>query len=86
MKGILDRIEDNQLAIILMEEERKEIAIPYKELPKGSTINTYFDVTSKDGVYHLKINESETRKQSKRTSDLMQQLQKRKSNSKFKRK
>lgn len=44
MKGMLDRIEDGGIAVILIEELQKEIVLPAAWLPEGSRINSWFDI------------------------------------------
>lgn len=44
MKGMLDRIEDGCLAVILIEELQKEIVLPAAWLPEGSEVHSWFDI------------------------------------------
>ena len=43
-KGVLDRIGDNDMAIILIEELNEEIAVPRHMLPASSRISIWFDL------------------------------------------
>lgn len=87
MKGFLDRIEDNELAVILIEEINEEIVVPLNELPEGSKENTWFHLEEVDGTFKvISIDDKTTRKETKRSEDLMAQLRVRSRGSKFKRK
>lgn len=79
MKGVLDRFEDNEKAVILIEELNVEFIIPTDVLPQGSQVNTWFTLEKKDNHYKiLSIDKELTEKQSKKTSDLMEKLRARK--------
>ncbi|MFD1037490.1 DUF3006 domain-containing protein [Virgibacillus byunsanensis] len=87
MKGVLDRFEDNDKAVILIEEEMKALVIPAEELPKGSEINTYFNIKEKNGDYKiLSIDQETTEKEAQKASNLMEKLRAKTSGSKFKKK
>ncbi len=40
--GVLDRIEDNEQAVILIEDLGEELIVPRQDLPLGSKENTWF--------------------------------------------
>lgn len=40
--GVLDRMEDNEQAVILMEDLGEELIVPKWDLPLGSKTNTWF--------------------------------------------
>lgn len=42
--GVLDRIEDGDKAVILVEELKRELIIPVRNLPEGSSVNTWFQI------------------------------------------
>jgi len=87
MKGYLDRIEDNQHAVILVEENKREYIIPIQQLPEGSSPGTYFDLTiENETITSLKWNEDETISQQQKVNDMMAKLRKKSSGSKFKKK
>ncbi|MBP1949821.1 DUF3006 family protein [Virgibacillus litoralis] len=87
MKGILDRIEDNNKAVILMEETKEEVVITVDELPEGSSENTYFNMEKVDDEYQIvSIDEAITQKESEKSSDLMAKLRAKSKGSKFKKK
>jgi len=86
MKGVLDRIEDG-LAVILIEEKGEEFTLREQDLPVGSKEGTWFKLSYKDGNYSiLAIDEKATKEQSKTSEKLLEKLQNRKKESKFKRK
>ncbi|SHG35915.1 DUF3006 domain-containing protein [Ornithinibacillus halophilus] len=86
MRGILDRFEDQDKAVILIEDEKEEVIIPASDLPEGSKVNTYFKMEKQDGTYRIiSIDESATEEEAQKTSDLMAKLRAKKGNgSKFK--
>lgn len=87
MKGFLDRIEDNQLAVILMEEINKEIIIPVEELPEGSKENTWLHMEKSNGSYQaVAIDKEKTTKEAQKSKDLLARLRARSKESKFKKK
>ncbi|SEP83257.1 Protein of unknown function [Virgibacillus subterraneus] len=87
MRGILDRFEDNNKAVILIEETKEEVVIPVDELPDGSSENTYFNMEKIDDKYQIvSIDEATTQKEAEETSDLMAKLRAKSKGSKFKKK
>ncbi|SDQ19715.1 DUF3006 domain-containing protein [Virgibacillus salinus] len=42
--GVLDRIEDGNQAVILLEELQQELVVPMHTLPPGSTPNTWLQI------------------------------------------
>lgn len=86
MKGILDRFEDNNNAIILIEELDEEIIIPVGELPEGSKVNTFFKMEKQCGRLQIvSIDDTTTKHEGQKTSDLMAKLRAKNKGSKFKR-
>lgn len=79
MKGVLDRFEDNNKAVILIEEQHDEWIVPIEELPQGSQVNTWFTLKKTGNQYHiLSIDKDTTEKQKENASDLMNKLRARK--------
>lgn len=61
MKGYLDRIVDNQYAVILVEKINREFVIKKEMLPKGSAVKSYFDLTIENGqITKIKVNKQAT--------------------------
>lgn len=84
MKGILDRIEDGDQAVILIEEVQKALIIPLKDLPKGSKENTFFHVKEFKGEYRImSIDHEATKRKAKKAEDLMEKLRKKSSGSNY---
>lgn len=86
MKGILDRIEDGRYAVILIEEEKREVVLPADCLPEGSEIHSWFDIEL-DGEEIKSISrnvEAEAAKE-QRVDALMEKLRAKKRGSRFKR-
>lgn len=85
MYGVLDRIEDQDLAVILIEEKKKEIILPLDRLPPNSKEGTWFRMSKEDGTYKvLAIDEEKTKQQEIRSADLLAQLRARSTGSKYK--
>lgn len=86
MKGILDRIEDGDQAVILIEEIQLALVVPLSELPTGSKVNTYFHITEQHGDYKItSIDAEKTQKEAKKSEDLMDKLRKKSSGSNYSR-
>ena len=86
MKGMLDRIEDGFNAVILLEEQKREIVIPITQLPAGSQVNSWFTITLENGeIASIEADENLAQEKSARAQSLMQRLRGRKSGSRFKR-
>lgn len=86
MKGILDRIEDGDQAVILIEEIQKALIIPLKDLPKGSKENTFFHIKEFSGDYRImSIDHEATKRKAKESEDLMEKLRKKSSGSNYSR-
>jgi len=85
MKGYLDRVEDNDMAVILIEEKNEEIVVPIDELPNGCKEKTWLHMEHIQGSYKvISIDHETTAKKAQQTSALMEKLRKRKKGSKFK--
>ncbi|MEC5423121.1 DUF3006 family protein [Virgibacillus sp. C22-A2] len=48
-KAVLDRLENNDQAVILIEEWKEEVIVPISNLPAGSAVNIWFHVEKQDG-------------------------------------
>lgn len=87
MKGMLDRIEDGQNAVILLEQQDLEIVLPVAQLPEGSAIGSWFNITMEDGeVLAILPDETTSAEKADQAAGLMEKLKKKRSGSKFKRK
>jgi len=85
MKGYLDRIEDLQFAVILVEEINKEFIFQKDELPEGTTVKSYFDLTiENDKITSIKLNEETTNAEQQKVDDMMSKLRSKSRGSKFK--
>lgn len=51
--GVLDRIEDYDKAVILIEQLREELVIPMHELPAGSNIDTWFQISANHEAFKI---------------------------------
>lgn len=85
LKGVLDRIEDNQ-AVVLVEEKGEQFTLPKEKLPPNSKEGTWFSIKQENEKFVIvKIDEQLTKEKQAQSADLMSQLQAKKSSSKFKR-
>lgn len=87
MKGILDRFEDNNKAVILLEEIKEELIVPIEKLPVGSNVNTYFNIEKLHEEYKIiSIDEGATQQEARKTSDLMARMRAKSNGSKYRKK
>jgi hypothetical protein len=85
IKGYLDRIEDNQFAVILVEEIKKELIIPVEELPAGSKVNSYFEISiENEKITSIKLDVKTTQTEQEKVDDMMTMLRSKSKGSKFK--
>ncbi|MDC3414999.1 DUF3006 domain-containing protein [Aquibacillus sp. 3ASR75-11] len=87
MKGILDRIEDGEKAVILIEEWNKEVIIPKEQLPCGSQLHSWFDLEMKeDHIISITLNQQTTEREQRKTNRLRNKIKSKKQlGSKYKR-
>src|SRR5690625_6510321 len=70
MRGFLDRVEDGEQAVILIDDIQKALVIPMAELPKGSKEGTYFNIEEKSGQFRvLSIDKRATEREAKKRSE-----------------
>lgn len=85
MYGFLDRIEDNDKAVILIEETKEELIVSIEDLPENSKENTWLKLEKNESSYNIiGIAEDKTKNEEESTSSLLNQLKKKKGSS-FKR-
>ncbi|HLQ95863.1 MAG TPA: DUF3006 family protein [Pseudogracilibacillus sp.] len=86
MKGVLDRFEKN-LAVILIEENNEEITLERNKLPDYSVPGIWFDLaySPQYGYRIIAVNVAATEEKSSANAMLLENLQKHKKGSKFKR-
>lgn len=86
MRGTLDRIEDGQYAVILLEQLNQEIVLPVERLPAGSGVGSWFGITMESGeVMSITLDEKISSEKEDQASELLQKLKNKSSGSKFKR-
>lgn len=85
MKGILDRIEDDRHAVILVEEEGIELVLPANRLPEGSQINSWFTIDAENGQLAVTLDEETSNAKNVQAEELMTRLRTKKKGSRFKR-
>lgn len=85
MKGMLNRIEDGW-AVILIEEEQKELLLPVSHLPEGSEVNSWFEIElDGDKFCSISLDEESRAVKEKEARDLRRRLRRRSGSSRFKR-
>ncbi|MFC7319681.1 DUF3006 domain-containing protein [Halobacillus campisalis] len=86
MKAVLDRIEENQYAVLLVEENTQEFILNKNELPEGSKPHDWFEVTiENDKITSLKVDPEFALAQEQKVKSKRDRLKKRSQGSKFKR-
>lgn len=86
MKGMLNRIEDGW-AVILIEEEQKELLLPLSQLPEGSQVNSWFDIELEgEDLCSISLDEESRAAKEQEARDLRRKLRRRSRGSRFKRK
>lgn len=85
MKGYLDRIEDGGKAVIILEEEGFEIIMPFSNLPEGSRVNSWFQITEENGDFSFDLDDEEQTRRMRLSNDLTRRLKMRGKGSKYKR-
>lgn len=81
----MDRIEDNQWAVILVEELKKEFVLPIDELPVDSTEKSYFELTiENDKITSMKVDPQTTVSEKEKVDAMMSRLRSKSHGSKFK--
>lgn len=76
-KGVLDRMEDDDQAVILIESIHKVIVVPKTSLPVGSQINMWFNIEWVDQTYKIvSIDYKSTENNTQKSTHLMDKLRK----------
>lgn len=86
MRGVLDRIEDGGKAVIILEEERREIILPVSRLPRGSRVNSWFTIDGESGELEISLDEETNRNKEQQADALTRKLRAENFSSRFKRK
>jgi hypothetical protein len=71
----VDRIEDGELAVLLVGEDETELVVRHSELPSGSEVGSVLFVTVEDGkLVSARLDESDTEATRQRVEDKLRQL------------
>jgi hypothetical protein len=77
-KALLDRIEDDQLAVLLVGEREREFVVPAARLPAGASVGTWLRVRLEgDELLEATIDAVETERAAGRIRDKMDRLRQR---------
>lgn len=75
VSAVLDRMEDNDKAVLLMEDEEKEWVVKRNVLPSGARTGEWFDVYFQGpNEYRILQNEKHTEKMEKKIEGLRKNL------------
>ena len=85
MKGYLDRIEDGGKAVIVREELGFEIILPVRDLPEGSSVNSWFRISEENDGFSFVLDEEERNRREQLAKDMTRKLRMNGSDSKYKR-
>ncbi|HLQ73286.1 MAG TPA: DUF3006 domain-containing protein [Bacillota bacterium] len=81
-KGVLDRIETNDQAVILIEELHEGFTVHIDDLPEGSEEGTWFDVQKTEDHFEIiAIDHVKTEEKKNRLRNKLSDLKKRKGSS-----
>jgi len=87
MKGVIDRLTENNRAVILIESIGKEIIVSQSELPKGAKAQDWVNLKQSNGSYEiLSVDYEKTASQRAKVKKLQAKLRTKSRGSKFKRK
>ncbi len=76
VSGVLDRVEDNGQAVILIGELEKELVMPNKKLPPGSHENSWFQIKMLQGKFEVtSVDAEKTRREKEKSKILLDRLQ-----------
>jgi hypothetical protein len=76
-KGVIDRIEDGEVALITINNEEKKLDLPLFLLPDGVKEGDWLDIEYlNDEIINININEKETEKALNRIKEKFERLRK----------
>jgi hypothetical protein len=77
-RAVVDRIEDGDLAVVLVGDDEVEHIVPRDELPEGTEAGTVLRVSVEDGrIVNPQLDEEDTEATEKRVGDKMRKLRER---------
>jgi len=86
-KGIIDRIEDDKTAVILVETENSEYVVPKKILPGGAKEGSWLSFTvHNQEIINIEIDQIKTAETLYHAKNQLDRIRKKSKGSKFKRK
>ena len=82
--GVIDRIVDGQTAVILIEEEGKQLDVSIQQLPMQATAGSWLRITlQEEEIVSFKLDTTRTKQMEERIHDKAQRLRARRKVSKF---
>ncbi|WP_280770855.1 DUF3006 domain-containing protein [Salipaludibacillus daqingensis] len=86
-KGVIDRLEDNKLAVILVESEGLEYVVPKEKLPKEAGAGTWLTfVVENNNMTDISIDYAKTDQSLVNANAKLNRIRKKSAGSKFKKK
>lgn len=87
MRGVIDRLTDNNQAVILIESINEELVISRDELPEGAQAQDWVILERTDESYKVvAVDKEKTKRQKDHIQSLQEKLRARSRGSKFRRK
>lgn len=78
VKAVIDKVEEGETAVILVEKKRLEFKTSVKELPEDAEEGMWLKVDIEDGkLVSVKIDKEETKKRKNRINKKIKKLKKR---------
>lgn len=85
-KGVIDRIEDQKFAVILVESEGSEYVIDKEKLPEEAKEGSWLSISvENEEITHMTIDQSKTNQTHLNAQTKLDRIRKKSKGSKFKR-
>jgi hypothetical protein len=77
-RAVVDRIEDGELAVVLVGDDEIEHVVPRNELPEGSEAGSVLRVSIDDGrIVNARLDADDAKQTKQRVDDKMRKLRER---------
>jgi hypothetical protein len=77
-RAVVDRIEDGDLAVVLVGDDEVEHIVPRNELPEGTEAGSVLRVDVEDGrIVNARLDDEDTEQTRQRVDDKMRKLRER---------
>ncbi|MDT8860997.1 DUF3006 domain-containing protein [Alkalihalobacillus sp. MEB130] len=86
VKGVLDRIVDGEVGVILVDELKKEFTVNKERLPERIKEGAWFTlIIEEDDIQSIEVDEEKTEEVRQKVNSQLDRIRKKSSGSKFKR-